>query len=116
MEEKLSPLESFVKEYNAAGLAWVNAKLVVDQLDDDLPSFLAALMNELDDGEMAEAKMKRLALGDKKYRDQVNATALARAEMLRKKVRYESLDRLFEAKRSNLSFEKEKMRFLPHTP
>ena len=109
-------LERFVTEYHNAGIAWIEAKLLADQLDDDLSSFMSALMNELDNGATSEAKLKRLALGDRKYRDQVIATAKARADMLRKKVRYDSLDKLFEAKRSNLSFEKEQMKFLPHTP
>ena len=111
----LSELERFVKSYHDAGIAWVDAKLTVDQLEDDLPSFLSAIKNQLADGNMSEEKIKRLALADPNYRKQVQDTAKARADMLRKKVKYDSWDKMFEAKRSKMSFEKEQMKFLPHT-
>ncbi len=111
-----SSLENFVTEYERAGLAWVEAKLVSDLLDEDQKAFLDSLKNALDDGEKTEAKITREAQGSKQYRDFIRGMVTARAEMLRKKVRYDGLEKLFEARRSNLSFEKEKFKFLPHTP
>ena len=109
-------LEKFVARYRSAGLQWVEAKFKSDQLDEDQKSYLDSLKNALDDGEKSEAKITREAQGSKEYRDYIRGLVTARAEMLRKKVEYDALDKLFEAKRSNLSFEKEKMKFLPHTP
>lgn len=113
---EVTNLERFVTEYEKAGLEWVSAKLKADLLDEDAKPFLDSLKNALDDGNTSEAKLTRLAQGSKQYRDFIKGMVLARADMLRKKVRYEGLEKLFEAKRSNLSFEKEKFRFLPHTP
>jgi hypothetical protein len=113
---EVSNLERFVVEYERAGIEWCEAKLKADLLDEDAKPFLDSLKNALDDGETSEAKLSRLAQGSREYRDFIRGMVLAKADMLKKRVRYDGLQMLFEARRSNLSFEKEKFRFLPHTP
>tara|TARA_Y100000034_G_C6856633_1_gene389378 strand:- start:229 stop:519 length:291 start_codon:yes stop_codon:yes gene_type:complete len=87
----------------------VEAKLNSDQLEEDQKPFLASLQNALDDGSLSEAKLDRLARGSKEYRDYVRSMVLARAETLRKKVRYEALGNYYEAKRSEASLERSKI-------
>lgn len=116
---EVNNLEKFVTEYQNAGIAWVEAKLLCDQLEADEKNYLAALMNAIDHAEtekVSESKLERLARGGKEFREYCRSVATARAEMLRKRVRYDGLEKLFEAKRSKLSFEKEQLKILPHTP
>ena len=101
-----------LKDINAAGLAWVEAKLIHDQLDGDQKSFLAALQNAIEKAEtekISEAKLERLALAEPEYRAYVRSIAVARADMLRKRVRFDSLNNLFEAKRSEGATERAKI-------
>lgn len=103
-------LDVFVVEFQAAGQAWVAAKLKADQLTEDRKSFLAAIQNELEktsQEKLTEARLERWALGSNKYRVYIKQMCEAQAEALSKRVRYDALDKLFEAKRSGLSFEKE---------
>lgn len=92
--------DKLVKDIYDAGIAWVEAKLEADQLDADLKPYLASIKNSLDDGKTSETKLERLALGSKEYRTLAVSVQTAAAQMLRKKVRYESLQCAFEAKRS----------------
>lgn len=100
-------LERFVVEYEKAGRDWVEAKLVADQLEEGCKPYLDSLRNEIDNGEMTEAKIERLARGSKQYREYVFNMCCARAEALRKKVRFDALDKLFEARRSQLAYERD---------
>lgn len=102
-------LEKLVEEYHAAGVAWIEARLAADQLEEDLKPYLAQLMNALDDGETSEAKLDRLARGSKEFREYVRGMVTARAEAGRKKVRFEAVGMLWEAKRSQMAFEREKL-------
>lgn len=103
----MNSLEKTVIEYQQAGKAWVDSKLISDQLEEDQKSFLASLVNELDDDKTSETKLERKARGSKQYRDYVTNMCLARAEMLKKKVRFDALGMLFESRRSELAFERE---------
>ena len=109
-QANLTDLEKFVVEYEKAGREWVEAKLAADQLENDQKSYLAALINELDDGGVSETKLDRQARGSKPYRDFVSGMCIARAEALRKRVRFDALGMLFEAARSNRAFERETLR------
>jgi len=106
-------LKHFVTEYQNAGQEYRKMKLLSDQLDAQTKPLLAKLMNdmELDEAvkgrKISEAKLERLALDTDTYRSHVRAVAEAKANTLAKKVRYDGLNKLFEAKRSGLSFEKE---------
>jgi len=102
-------LGKFVTEYHAAGVAWVEAKLKSDQLEEDQKPFLASLMNALDDGKTSEAKLDRLARGSTQYREYVKNMVLSKAEALREKVRYDALGSFYEAKRSEKALERSKI-------
>jgi len=110
-----SDLENLVCEIQKSGLDWIDAKLRSDQLEADEKNFLAALMNDLDkafqrdSAKMSEAKLERLARGSKDFRDYIVGRVLAQAETGRKKVRYESLQSLWDARRSQLAFEREQL-------
>ena len=105
----LTELESLVVQIEAAGRAWVDAKLKSDQLEEDAKPYLASIMNQNDKGDSSEAKLDRLARGSKEYRDFIADMCAKRAESLRKKVRYEGLQALFEAKRSEGALERVKI-------
>jgi signal recognition particle GTPase len=106
-------LEKWVIEYQAAGQAWVAAKLKADQLDEFSKSLLSKIMNAFEETaieakeKITESKLERLALGSGQYIDHVKAVVLAKSDMLSKRVRFDAMDKWFEAKRSGLSFEKE---------
>ena len=108
-----SNLERLVVEIQEAGQAWIESKLKSDQLDAGEKNYLAALMNGIDDAtkgtKISEAKLERLARGSPEFGNYVIGKVMAIAETGRKKVRYESLQNLWEAKRSELSFERVKI-------
>ena len=106
---RLTELEKLVVEIESAGREWVEAKLLSDQLEEDAKPFLASIINEADRGDSSEAKLDRQARGSKQYRDFIREMCSARAETLRKKVRYEGLQALFEAKRSEGALERVKI-------
>ena len=108
---ELTPLEKLVIDIQEAGQSWVEAKLQSDQLESDEKNFLAALMNDLEKAfdKISEAKLDRLARGSKDFRNYVTGRVLAQAETGRKKVRYESCLNYWEAKRSQLAFERVKV-------
>ena len=103
-------LEAVVTEWKAAGDAWIEAKLKADTLEEDAKSFLASIINELEEKEpekISEAKLERLARGSKEYRQYIFGMCVARADALKKKVRFDALEKLFDAKRSKRAFERE---------
>ena len=108
----LTELERLVVDVQESGQAWVKAKLKADQLDEDAKPYLASLENEIEAQEkdsISEAKLERLAKGSQQYRGYIREMCLARGEALKKRVRYEGLQALFEAKRSEFSLEKVKI-------
>ena len=110
MTKQDDSLEHWVKEYAKAGQDWVKAKLKSDQLDEDAKSYLASLMNGIEaktSEKISEAKLDRMARGTPEYRKYIIGMCEARAAMLSARVKFDALDKWFEAKRSNLSFEKE---------
>ena len=102
-------LEKLVDDIQQAGYAWVEAKLLSDQLDDDIKPFLASIMNDHDDNKRSEAKLDRLARGSNSFRKYIEKAAVARAETLKKRVHYDSLQSLFEARRSQFALERAKV-------
>lgn len=116
MTGEISELERLADELQAKGLQWIEAKLKSDQLDADEKSFLAAIMNELEksfDGvrqlKVSEAKLERLARGSTEFRNYIVGRVTAQAETGRKKVLYEAAQNYWEAKRSEMAFEREKL-------
>jgi hypothetical protein len=103
-------LEAVVTEWKAAGDAWIEAKLKADTLEEDAKSFLASIINELEEKEsekISEAKLERLARGSKEYRQYIFGMCVARADALKKKVRFDALEKLFDARRSEKAFQRE---------
>lgn len=88
------------------------------QLDEDKKNYLAALMNDLDDGNgsYSEAKLERLARGSPQFRQYIKSLAIAKGEELRAKVKYENARDFFEAGRSQESTERMKMQVLRDIP
>jgi hypothetical protein len=104
--------ERLLIEINDAGMAWIDAQLKARQLDEDAKPYLAALMNELEktfDGKVPESKLDRLARGSQPYRDYLTSMCAAWADAARRRVRYENLQMLLEARRSELAMEREKI-------
>ena len=108
----MNDLENLVKQINEAGLAMVEAQLKASQLADDEKNFLATLMSDLEkaiDEKTSETKLERMARGSSEFRDYVRGRVLAQGEAQRLRVRYQSYQSLFEAKRSELALEREKI-------
>ena len=111
-------LDRLVVEIQSSGQEWINAKLISDQLNDGEKNFLAVLMNGLEeawnsgDGKkerISEAKLERLARGSPEFGQYITGKVSAVAETARKRVRYEALRDLMEARRSELAMERVKI-------
>lgn len=112
-------LSDIVIELEKAGHDKVDTGLRASQLEKGQKPYLAMLMNSLakahdatNNTAMSETKLDRLASGSQEYRDYVNGMVLAGAEFQHKLVRYENLARYYEAKRSELAMERERMKTL----
>jgi hypothetical protein len=98
------------------GGKWAGLYEIHLQLDEGKKSYLAALMNDLDDGQMSEKKLERLALGSREFRDYIKNMCIAKGEELRARVRYENARDYFEAGRSKEATERAKFQSFPHIP
>lgn len=113
MSDDKPNLEQWVIEYQAAGQAWVKAKLRADQLSEGQKNYLAALINKLEQTQsekLSETKLERWARGSNDFINYTNNMCQAVSDMLSKRVRYDAMDKWWESKRSGLSFEKEIIR------
>jgi hypothetical protein len=112
-KQERTDLEKLVVQIQDAGQEWIEAKLKSDQLNDGEKNYLAALMNGIEqqfkNTKISETKLDRLARGTPEFGNYVIGKCAAVAETGRKKVRYEALQNLWEAKRSELAFEREKL-------
>lgn len=109
---ELTNFDKLVTEIQRAGQEWIEAKLKSDQLESDEKNFLAAMMNDLEktfDDKVSEGKLERLVRGSKEFRNYVTGRVAAQAETGRKKIRYENLQNYYEAKRSELAFQREQI-------
>lgn len=110
--ENLTNLERLVVRIQEAGMDWVESKLQSDQLEADEKNFLAALINDLEktfDSKVSDTKLERIARGTPEFRQYVTGRVTAQAETLRRKVEYEARQNLWEARRSELAFERAKV-------
>lgn len=105
-------LEEIVHIANKVGLAYVEAKKLAEHFELLKPTVRARIALRLDDGQLSEAKLKRLTETDQEYLDFLEKLLEARRESDRLKVRYDSYKNLFDARRSLLSFQKEEMKLL----
>jgi hypothetical protein len=111
MAKDQGSFERLLKEIHDAGTMWIDAQLKARQLEEDQKSFLAALMNNFEKtmDKVSESKLDRLARGSQPYRDYVLNTCMAWAEAQRLRVRYDNLQMLLEARRSELAMERAKI-------
>jgi hypothetical protein len=111
-----SPLEQRIVTAENYGNEWATKYETWMQLDESKKNYLASLMNDLDKGDMSEAKLERLARGSKTYEEFIKNLCIAKGEELRAKVRYENARDYFEAGRSREATEREKMKTFSHIP
>lgn len=116
MPTNLTVLEKRIVKAAELGEKWAALHATWMQLDEDKKNYLAALMNDIDDGDTSEAKLERRARASKEYRDYVRNLAIAKGEELRAKVHYDNARDFFEAGRSQESTEREKMKTFKHIP
>ena len=110
-EESLRGLSENIYD---AGRLWISAKLISDQLEDGEKNYLAALMNEIERAQfegqkVSDTKLERMARGTPEFGDYVKRKCEAVAETGKRKVRYEALQNYFEARRSELAFDRAKI-------
>lgn len=105
-------LEEIVHLANKVGLDYVTAKKEAERLELLKATVRARVSLRLDDGEISEAKLKRLTETDNEYVDFLEKLAAAKGEAEKLRIRYESYRNLFEARRSLLSYQKAEMKLL----
>ena len=104
-------LEQIVGDLDAAGLEWARLDLKASQLEEDKKSFLAAIQTELtkQHPEASEKTLERLALADPTYRAFVSGMCAARAAALQARIKYDNTEKLYDARRSQLALERDKV-------
>jgi len=112
----MTPLEKRIVRAAELGEKWAALHAIYLQLDEDKKNYLAALINDLDDGQMSESKLERLARGSKEFREYIKNMCIAKGEELRAKVLYENARDFFEAGRSFEATERAKLTTFPHIP
>jgi hypothetical protein len=105
-------LEEIVHLANKVGLEFAAAKRDAERLELLKPTVRARVMIRLDDGSMAEAKLRRITEVDLEYVTHLEQLSAARGEAEKLRVRYESYKNLFEARRSLLSYQKAEMKLI----
>jgi hypothetical protein len=109
--EKLG-LEEIVHLANKVGLEFAKAKRDAERLDLLKPTVRARVSIRLDDGNVSEARLRRLTETDPEYVDFLEQLSHAKGECDKLRIRYESYKNLFEARRSLLSYQKAEMKLL----
>lgn len=116
MKLERSELEKRIIFAETLGEKWAALHEIALQLEEDKKNYLAALMNDLDDGDTSESKLERKARGCNQFREYIKNMCIAKGEELRAKVKYENARDYFEAGRSREATEREKIRHLSQTP
>ena len=105
-------LEEIVHISNKVGLAYVTAKKKAEHLELLKPTIRAKVALRLDNGEISEAKLKRLTEADPEYVEFLEKLSQAKIESDQLKIRYESYKNLFDARRSLLSYQREEKKLI----
>ena len=105
-------LEDIVHLANKVGLEYARAKKDAERLELLKPTVRARVSIRLDDGDISEARLRRLTETDTEYVDFIEQLAHAKGECDRLRIRYESYKNLFEARRSVMSYQKAEMKLL----
>ena len=112
----MTDLESLAYEIEKKGKAWIEAKQVSERYDELKKIVLAEIQNNLEltntGKELSEARLKRTAEGSDKYRTHIVDMCEVKKNASVAYIEYEALKNLFEAKRSDQSFEKAKMQLI----
>ena len=93
-------------------MAYVTAKKKAEHLELLKPTTRARVALRLDNGEISEAKLKRLTEADPEYVEFLEKLSQAKIESDQLKIRYESYKNLFDARRSLLSYQREEMKLI----
>ena len=104
--------QQIIQHWQDAGNTWIDAKLKSDQLEEDARPYLASLMNDLARAareKVSETHLDREARGSENYRAYVSRMVLAKAETLRARVKFDAIDKTFEARRSHEAMERAKI-------
>jgi len=109
--ERMS-LEDIVFMANKVGMEYAKSKKVADHLDLLKPTYKSRALIRHDDGNISEAKLKRLAETDEEYVKFLAELASAKSDCELLRIRYESYKNLFEARRSMMSYQKAEMKIL----
>src|SRR6188508_2360773 len=105
MKHDQGEFDAALAKQHDAGIAWANAKLIADQLEEDAKPFLDSLQNRIDqdaNGEHSEAKLKRMAQGSGEYRVYLKGMCEARAAANRARLEYDAAIAWFEGRGSKL--------------
>lgn len=105
-------LEKIVYKANETGLQFVEEKRVADRLEVMKPVIRAKIMARIDDGNLSETKLKRMAEIHPEYIEHLQNIIDHKCKTDRLKIKYDSYKNLFEAKRSMLSYKKVEMKIL----
>ena len=105
-------LEDIVHLANKIGLEYANARRDAERLELLKPTVRARISIRLDDGNLTEAKLRRLTATDAEYVDFIEKLVAAKGDCERLRIRYESYKNLFEARRSLLSYQNAEMKLL----
>jgi hypothetical protein len=105
-------LEDIVHLANKIGLEFVAARKEAERLELLKNTVRSKIAIRLDDGNVSEAKLRRLMETDPEYEEFLNKLVAARAESEKLRIRYESYKNLFDARRSLISYQKAEMKLL----
>jgi hypothetical protein len=105
-------LEEIVHLANKVGLEFAAARKEAERLDLLKATVRARVALRLDNGELTEAKLRRLTETDVEYVDFIEKLAEAKGNSEKLRIRYESYKNLFDARRSMLSYQKAEMKLI----
>jgi hypothetical protein len=110
-----SELEKRIILAEEYGQKWAELHETYRQLEELKKSVLADLQNALNDGDMSEAKLERLARSSKEWKEFIRNMCTAEAVMLKAKVRYDAGVAWYEACRTAESTNRVRMQVLRDT-
>lgn len=105
-------LEEIVHLSNKIGLEYAEAKKEAERLDMLKHTIRAQITIRHDNGELSEARLRRLTETDPEYIQFLEDFSEAKLKSEKLKVRYESYKNLFEARRSMMSYQKAEMKLI----
>lgn len=112
----MTDLETLSYEIEKKGKIWIEAKQIAERYEELKKTILAEIQNNTESyntgKELSESKLKRLAEGSDMYKAHIEEMCAAKKNASVAYIEYEALKNLFEAKRSDQSFEKAKLQLI----